>query len=425
MRISYTPEYAGHTIFYIFTKKPHLFFNHLQNSTVDLSYQINYDNITFGDQISTIQKQLFPFDVLYSIEMFDISLELENPEEFEKNIKSIINFNSIIQQDIQCLKELPKELNSDIRFKAIFPFNSTKFYFQSTKVNNSILLNIEIKISDFNVYNAISMIISMFNCKNYTLSQKTLLFEDYFTKIQKGDLMTTATRHPTVFHNTTILYWKETMYHKLIFVQNPKLGRGLIVDNIAQYFENSFNYTDFFYSKIDSLKPKKILIFGSDLSIIVKLQNSDIFKNIEKIILVEIDKEMIELSKKILFQLEENFFNDKKIEIIIKDPYQYIVDLDKNLKFDLIIEDILSSDENPEMFLKMKDFHLSQEGEILTNSGFITLEGDYPVHQSAYPNYLKNLFKIQTIAIYTPISTGHTIFYILKLKKNRKLKNLF
>ena len=137
MRISYTPEYAGHTIFYIFTKKPHLFFNHLQNSTVDLSYQINYDNITFGDQISTIQKQLFPFDVLYSIEMFDISLELENPEEFEKNIKSIINFNSIIQQDIQCLKELPKELNSDLRFKAIFLFNSTKFYFQSTKVNNS------------------------------------------------------------------------------------------------------------------------------------------------------------------------------------------------------------------------------------------------------------------------------------------------
>jgi spermidine synthase len=72
------------------------------------------------------------------------------------------------------------------------------------------------------------------------------------------------------------------------------------IDSIL-VLKNSKNNVDFYYSKVKELKPKKILIIGgADLSVLEKIANSDLFAIIEKIKVLNNDKEMMELSKKYL-----------------------------------------------------------------------------------------------------------------------------
>eukprot|EP01080_Neovahlkampfia_damariscottae_P006871 gene6871-11033_t len=366
LKVVYTPEYVGHTIFYIFSKKPHEFFQHSQNSTIDLNYQVNRYNLTFGNQISTVKHSLFPTDVIYSIEMFNASIDFEL-DSFKEKMIEIINFNSLKNQKV----EIINESNTEEKVY-IFSFNKIQIEIKSKKSLNSVLMKIKSNSTEFFVYNAIPMIIDILNGNKFEISQElfgeSLKLESFYTKIQNGDIMAYSTANPTLFHNTKILEWKESDYHKILMIQNPILGKGMIINGMAEYFENAGkNYTDFIYSKVELLKPKNILIFGGDLSIITKIFRSEMFKKIDTITLVELDPEVILLSKKYLFPNQDEIFNHQKIQIIIKDSYEFIIDLDEKMKYDLIINDSEIPDESeiPEDFYeKIKMFHLSKTGEI-------------------------------------------------------------
>jgi hypothetical protein len=99
MKIAYTPEYAGHTIFYIFSKKKHFFFVNPDSTNVDFSMRMNGSNFHIGDEIVSVDVSKIPNLVHYSVEMLDTHVELN--EEFEPQMRKIIQFCSYHPLKIQ------------------------------------------------------------------------------------------------------------------------------------------------------------------------------------------------------------------------------------------------------------------------------------------------------------------------------------
>ncbi len=223
-----------------------------------------------------------------------------------------------------------------------------------------------------------------------------------------------------------IIYKKKTKYQKICIVNNKKLGNILILDNIIQTTE----FDEFIYHEMICLipifshpKPQKILIIGGGdggcLKQIIK------FKQIKFITLVEIDKKIISCSKKYLFKIHKNSFNDIRTKIIHDDGIKFLKQ--NNKKFDLIIID--GTDPiGPGKKLFTKKFYyncqksLSENGIIVTQSGTIL-----QIEQT-----IKNLKKIKKIFKHTglyqssiPTYYGGNMFFMwasqkINLKKINK-----
>jgi hypothetical protein len=148
---------------------------------------------------------------------------------------------------------------------------------------------------------------------------------------------------PVILHNTSILEISRTKFQQVVFVESLTLGKGLILDGITQYFETLNNYTNVFMKYVELISPKKILIIGGgDLIILKTIALSKHFSSIDSITLIEIDGEVVELSKK-HFHQDFNSWMNNKIEIIIDDANKRVFDLEKGNIFDLIIMDVTVS----------------------------------------------------------------------------------
>ncbi len=215
-----------------------------------------------------------------------------------------------------------------------------------------------------------------------------------------------------------IIYKKKTKYQKIFIVNNKKIGNILILDNIIQTTE----FDEFIYHEMICLiplfshpNPKKILIIGGGDGGCLKQITK--FKKIQSITLVEIDKKIISCSKKYLFQIHKNSFNDPRVKIIYKNGIKFIKNNKK--KFDIIIIDG-TDPVGPGKKLFSKKFYLncnkslSKKGIIVSQSGTIL-----QIKQS-----LKNLNKIKKIFKYSgfyqssvPTYYGGNIFFIWASKK--------
>jgi hypothetical protein len=148
---------------------------------------------------------------------------------------------------------------------------------------------------------------------------------------------------PVILHNTSILEITKTKFQQVVFVESLTLGKGLILDGITQYFEGLNNYTNIFMNYVALHSPKNILIIGGgDLIILKTIAKSKYFSSIDSITLIEIDGEVVELSKK-HFHQDFNSWMSSKIEIIIDDANKRVFDLEKGKIFDLIIMDVTVS----------------------------------------------------------------------------------
>ncbi len=136
----------------------------------------------------------------------------------------------------------------------------------------------------------------------------------------------------------SIIFEKKTKYQNLLLLNNKKLGKVFILDNVIQ----KTDFDEFIYNEIISFvpifsheNPQNILIIGGGdggcLNNILKI------KNLKSIFIVEIDKDVIECSKKYFFEKTKNPFKNKKVKIIIDNGFNF---LKKNKKlFDIIIVD--------------------------------------------------------------------------------------
>jgi len=190
-----------------------------------------------------------------------------------------------------------------------------------------------------------------------------------------------------------ILYYGNTKYQNVLIAKNELYGTFLALDGKIQSCEiDEFRYHEAitFPALVTHKDPKEVLVIGNGEGSIIKYLT---MFPLEKIVWVDIDRELVEICKKYLpysFKGKDNrvfFYSDDGLNFL-KSTKE---------KFDIIIFDLTDpSDENPlsnhlyskEGALLVKD-HLKDDG-IFVTLAYERIENGW--RRSA--SYLHNLFKI-------------------------------
>lgn len=215
--------------------------------------------------------------------------------------------------------------------------------------------------------------------------------DDWFGEFQTQDVMLSMKYTKHIVH-------KKSKYQEIDLIENNTYGKILFIDKTFQLTEkDEFIYHEMLaHIPLFSIeKPETILIIGGGDG---GLARECLKHNPNEIYLVEIDEEVVNISKEYLPKLSSSF-NDKRVKIMIEDGAEFVKNTDK--KFDAVLID--STDPvGPASILFEKEFYenvkkiLKKNGIVGTQSGSPFL---YPEHlKKAYFN-MKNVFKF--VDVYT------------------------
>lgn len=188
------------------------------------------------------------------------------------------------------------------------------------------------------------------------------------------------------------IYSGRSSYQKIEVFDTFSFGRMLVLDGIVQLSQiDEFIYHEMLVhpAMFCHQKPKKVLIIGGGDGGALK----EVLKHpIQEVYLVDIDKKVIEVSKKYLPFVSQKAFQDKRAKIFIEDGIKFVRKY-KNF-FDIII---LDSTDPPGPSLKL--FHwkfyqdtfkaLAENGVLIIQSGCVF---DQFSHLKSIYNKLKKLF---------------------------------
>ncbi len=168
-----------------------------------------------------------------------------------------------------------------------------------------------------------------------------------------------------------VLFKKKTKFQKLIIFENPTFGRILGLDGIVQLTQAD----EPFYHEMIAHVP--ILAHGSVRSVLI-IGGGDggtarevlRHKMVEKVVMVEIDGDVVEACKKYLPTVSNNAFNDPRLHLTIQDGLEFIKTTADT--FDLIICD--STDpQGPGEVLFTPEFY-KQCKKILRKGGIVVTQ---------------------------------------------------
>lgn len=168
-----------------------------------------------------------------------------------------------------------------------------------------------------------------------------------------------------------LLYKGKTKFQKIELFNTPFVGKLLKLDGFFQTSEKD----EFFYHEAMTHpamsahpKPQKVLIIGGGDGGILK--NVLLYNTVKKAVIVEIDKEVVDFSKKYLKFVHKNSYNDKRTKIFIGDGKNFIENTPE--KYDIIISD-LTDPIGPSKALYTANFyktitrHLNKNGIFMTH----------------------------------------------------------
>ena len=170
-----------------------------------------------------------------------------------------------------------------------------------------------------------------------------------------------------------VIEQEETGLQALAIFENDRFGRVLALDGVVQTTQAD----EFVYHEMMAHVPliahghaKNVLIIGGgDGGILREVARH---KKVKKIVMVEIDRSVVDLSKKYLPTLSDGSFDDPRFELVIDDGAEYV----KNTKdrFDVIICD--STDPiGPGEVLFTKEFYGNCKKILKTGGIFVNQNG--------------------------------------------------
>ncbi|MFS2318979.1 polyamine aminopropyltransferase [Maricaulis sp. D1M11] len=182
------------------------------------------------------------------------------------------------------------------------------------------------------------------------------------------------------FRIDELIYEDSSDHHHIILFENETHGRVLAMDGLVQvsrsdefvYHEMVAHVPAFAHGQLKSVA----VVGGGDGGAMRELLRHT---GIETITLIEIDKDVVDFSRKWLPEVSNGSFDDPRVEIVIADGVEYMKTTDK--RFDLIIID--SSDPvgpsavlfTPEFYASCKD-KLKDNGILVTQNGLASIYPD-------------------------------------------------
>ena len=206
--------------------------------------------------------------------------------------------------------------------------------------------------------------------------------------------------------NGKILIKKTSKYQEIIVIENEYYGKALMLDGCwmtslkdEKYYHECLGHPAL--SSIDE-KSNVLIIGGGDGG---TLRECIKYTKISKIDLVEIDEEVIKISKEFLKEIGGEAWNDKRLKIHIYDGVQWVKKTKDNF-YDVIFIDC--SDPSEFSNLLFSDSFYKECKRILKPMGILATQSESPesfknIHINILKS-LKNIFKVsETMYSFVPI----------------------
>ena len=200
----------------------------------------------------------------------------------------------------------------------------------------------------------------------------------------------------------SVIYDEKTEFQHLQLVDSHEFGRMLLLDGIVQTTEkDEFIYHEMMVHvpMLSHPNPRRVLIIGGGDGGI--LRETLCYKAVERVVMVEIDRKVIDFSREYLPGISKDSFDDQRAEIVIGDGADYVKETSE--KFDVVIVD--SPDPvGPAVILFSEEFY-SNIRRVMNPSGIMTRQTGslqiQPQEQRDSCQLLKKIFRFAELYIYT------------------------
>ncbi|MBM93510.1 MAG: spermidine synthase [Legionellales bacterium] len=180
------------------------------------------------------------------------------------------------------------------------------------------------------------------------------------------------------FESETLLFDTCSEHQRIQIFETPLWGRVMLLDQIVQTTErDEFIYHEMF-AHVPCFAhgaPRSVLIIGGGDGGLLR----EVLKHagIERVVLVEIDAEVIELCKTYLPQHSQGAFSDPRVEVVIADGAAYLDTT--STTFDLILSDSTDPIGPGEVLFEQSFYqkalnHLNPKGILVTQNGVSFLQ---------------------------------------------------
>jgi len=178
------------------------------------------------------------------------------------------------------------------------------------------------------------------------------------------------------------LYSGQSSYQQIDIVDTRLHGRMLFLDGVAQSSEmDEFVYHEMLVhpALFSHPKPQTVLVVGGATGATLR----EIFRHptIQRVVMVDIDGELVELCKRYLPSWHQNSFDDPRLELIIADGRDYVEKCSET--FDVAILDLSDPIEGtPAPPLYTTEFYRSLR-DLLSPEGVFSMQGEGTSPQQA------------------------------------------
>jgi len=189
---------------------------------------------------------------------------------------------------------------------------------------------------------------------------------------------------------------KKSKYQEILIADLIEYGKALVLDNLIQLSESdeAYYHESLVHPAMFSLpKPEKVLILGGGDGCAAR---EALKHNPNEIVLVDIDEDVVNLSKIYLKELNELALENPKVKVVIEDGKKFVNET--NMNFDCIIIDLtdpFGSQIGRELY--SKDFYESIK-KILKEDGVMVTQTGTAFYYEEVFNYVfenvRNVFKI-------------------------------
>lgn len=172
---------------------------------------------------------------------------------------------------------------------------------------------------------------------------------------------------------TSVLAYKKTAYQEMYVVETGTYGKGLVLDGKWQ----SCTGDEFLYHEplvhpamIAHGSPRKVLVLGGGEGATVREVLR--WKTVEKVVMIDIDGEVVEACRQYLPEMHQNAFDDPRCEVVIGDALDF---LDKTgSDWDVVISDLSDPiEEGPSFQLFTKEY-FEKVRRVMSPSGLFVVQ---------------------------------------------------
>jgi len=175
------------------------------------------------------------------------------------------------------------------------------------------------------------------------------------------------------FSISDIIYSGKTEFQSVQVIDTPGFGKCLVLDGKMQCSE----YDEFIYHEalvhpamITHPGPETVFIAGGGEG--ATLREVLAYSTVKKVVMVDIDREVVDICKKLLPFLSQGAFDDSRVELLHTDALKYLDETKE--KFDVVIIDLTEPlEEGPSYLLYTREFYRSLT-EKLAPSGLVALQ---------------------------------------------------